>query len=170
MQQKVSNPKLSWWQGILLIVGIVAILMAFQFVAAALSLTFRTAYSFTVASLAFWVFGGAIALALLRRFVMAYQYTVEGVTLRIDRLYSGIRPRNAATIITRNIVAIGTPEEIEGKFPGTHPAVYTRSKAGLPVTALAYEADGRIKAIHFQPNEEMIARLQSSLDEKKKKK
>ena len=34
MRQKVSNPKLKSWQGMLLIVGIVVLLMVFQFVAA----------------------------------------------------------------------------------------------------------------------------------------
>ena len=34
MQQKVSNPKVKSWQGMLLIVGIVVLLMVFQFVAA----------------------------------------------------------------------------------------------------------------------------------------
>lgn len=163
MQQKVSNPKLNWWQGILLIVGIVALLMVFQFAAAAVSLMIGGVNSYTVASFAFWIFGGIIALAILRRFIMAYQYTLEGINLRIDRIYSGLRPRNALTVITRSIAAIGTPEEIEGKYPGSHPSVYTRKGAGLDVTALAYQADGKIKVIHFQPDAAMLEKLRASV-------
>ena len=70
MQQKVSNPKLKSWQGMLLIVGIVVLLMVFQFVAAFAALMIGGTISYTIASFAFWIFGGVVALQLLRAFIM----------------------------------------------------------------------------------------------------
>ena len=159
MQQRISNPKLKWWQGILLIVGIVLILMVFQFFASVVSYMTGDMNNLGLASIAFWIFGGVIALYLLRRFIMEYEYVIEGINFGIYRIYSGLRPREALTIITRSIEAVGTPEEIEGKFPGSHPSVFTRRECALPVYAVAYRTDGRLKVIHIQPDEAMLEKL-----------
>lgn len=164
MRQRISNPRLKWWQGILLIVGIVAILTVFQLLAAVVSLMIGGDNAFAVASLAFWIFGGVIALYLLRAFIMEYEYTLEGISFRISRIYSGLRPREALTIVTRSIEAVGTPEEIEGKYPGAHPMVYTRSRSGLEVVAVAYCADDKLKVIHIQPDDELREKLISCVE------
>lgn len=164
MRQRVSNPRLKWWQGILLIVGIVAILMIFQFLASVVSYMTGDMNNLGVASIAFWIFGGVIALYLLRRFIMEYEYSIEGINFKIYRIYSGLRPREGLTVITRHIVAVGTPEEIEGKFPGSHPSVYTRKQADIPVTAVAYREEGRLRVIHIQPEEPMLEKLKSGIE------
>ncbi len=169
MQQRISNPKLKWWQGILLIVGIVVMLLVFQFIAAVVSFMITgDIYDNSIASLAFWAFGGFIALQLVRRFIMDYVYVIEGITFRICRIYANGRPREALTVVTRSILAVGTPEEIEGKYPGSHPSVYTRSKADIEVCALAYGDEGRVKVIHIQPDEQMKQKLIDSIETKKK--
>lgn len=165
MRQRISNPKLKWWQGILLIVGIVVILTVFQFFAAVVSFMTGNPNSYAIASLAFWIFGGVIALYLLRRFIMAYEYSLEGISFRISRIYAGLKPREALTIVTRSIEAVGTPEEIEGKYPGSHPGVFTRKKTDIEVTALAYRTDGRLKVIHIQPEPDMRERLAACAEE-----
>ncbi len=165
MRQRVSNPELKWWQGILLIVGIVAILAVFQFFAAVFSLMSGKPNSYTIASVAFWIFGGIIALSLLRAFIMSYEYSLEGINFRISRVYGAGRPREAITIVTRSIEAVGTPEEIEGKFPGSHPDVYIRKKTGLAVTAVAYRTDGRLKVIHIQPEDALREKLAALAEE-----
>lgn len=159
MRQRVSNPRLKWWQGILLIAGIVVILMAFQFLASVVSYMTGDMNNYGIASLAFWVFGGVIALYLVRTFIMEYEYSVEGVNFRISRIYSGLRPREAVTIIIRNIEAVGTPEEIQGKYPGSHHSAFTRKKCDIPVVALAYRDDGRLRVIHFQPEAQLMEKL-----------
>ena len=170
MRQKVSNPKLKSWQGMLLIVGIVALLMVFQFVAAFSALMIGGANSYTIASFALWIFGGVVALQLLRAFIMEYLYTVESLQFQIFRVYGRFKPRLAVTVITRSILAFGTPEEIQGKFPETHPHVYTRSRCRLPVKALAYESDGKICVAHIQPDEAFSAKLEACALENRKKK
>lgn len=159
MRQRLSNPGLKWWQGLLLIAGIVAMLTVFQFFAAVASLMIGGDNAFAVASIAFWIFGGVIALQLLRAFIMEYEYLLEGISFSISRIYSGLRPREALSIVTRSIRAVGTPEEIEGKYPGSHPMVYTRSRSGLEVMAVAYMADDKIKVIHIQPDDMLRERL-----------
>ena len=164
MRQRISNQKLNWWQGMLLIVGIVVILMAFQFFASVFTYMSGDPRMYTVASIAFWIFGGVIALHLLRAFIMEYEYAIEGINFRIARIYSGLRPREALTVITRSIEMIGTPEEIQGKYPESHPSVFTRKKCALPVMALAYRVDGRLKVIHIQPDEAMLEKLRGSIE------
>lgn len=169
MQQRVSNPKLKWWQGIMLIVGIVVMLMAFQFIAAVVSYMITgNMYNNAVASLAFWLFGGFIALQLVRRFIMDYIYSVEGITFKIYRVYAGGKPREALSIVTRSVLAVGTPEEIEGKFPGSHPHVYTRSKAAIDVCAVAYGDEGRVRVLHIQADENIRQKLADSIQTRKK--
>ncbi len=159
MRQRVSNPKLKWWQGMLLIVSIVAILMIFQFFASVVSYMTGDMNNMGIASIAFWIFGGVIALYLLRRFIMEYEYTIEGINFKVYRIYSGLRPREGLNVITRNIEAVGTPEQIEGKFPGSHPSVFTRKHADIPVTAVAYRDDGRLRVIHIQADPAMKEKL-----------
>lgn len=164
MRQRVSNPTLKWWQGLLLIMGIVVILMVFQFFATVVSYMTGDMNNYGIASIAFWIFGGVIALYLLRRFIMGYEYVVEGINFRIYRVYSGIKPREAVNVITRSIEAVGTPEEIEGRFPGSHPMVYTRKQSELAVYAVAYKVDGRLKVLHIQPDEKMLEKLRSCIE------
>lgn len=159
MRQRVSNPELRWWEGILLILVIVAILILFQFFAAAAALSIGGSESFAVASVAFWIFGGVIALGLIRLCVMKYDYVLEGLNLRVDRIYGRLKPRNAVTVITRSIVRVGDPEEIQAQYPGSHPRVYTRSRCPLSVTAVAYTEDGHVKVIHLQADDAMKERL-----------
>lgn len=169
MQQRVSNPKLKWWQGAILIVGIVAMLVVFQFIAAVVSYMLTgDMYDNGIASLAFWAFGGFIALQLVRRFIMDYVYSVEGITFKICRVYANGKPREAVNIVTRSILAVGTPEEIEGKYPGSHPSVYTRSKAEIEVCAVAYGDEGRVRVIHIQPDEKLKQKLVDSIQTRKK--
>ena len=164
MRQRISNQKLNWWQGILLIVSIVFILMAFQFLASVFTYMSGNPNMYAVASIAFWIFGGVIALYLLRAFIMEYEYVVEGINFGIYRIYSGLRPREALTVITRSIEMIGTPEEVQGKYPESHPSVFTRKKCALPVVALAYRTDGRLRVIHIQPDEAMLEKLRASIE------
>ena len=101
---------------------------------------------------------------------MEYLYTIESLQFQIFRVYGRFKPRLAVMVITRGILAFGTPEEIQGKFPETHPRVYTRSRCQLPVKALAYESDGKICVVHIQPDEAFSAKLEACALENRKKK
>jgi hypothetical protein len=159
MRQRLANPKLKWWKGILLILGIVAILFAMQFAAAAYTYFSGFENAPVQASVAFLIFGIALAFLVLRNFIMEYEYTLEGLSFQIDRIYGGMRPRMAIQIVTRKITFVGTPEEAQAKYPGAHPSSFTRSKAGIEVLVVAYEDKNGVRLINVQPDKKMRARL-----------
>ena len=159
MRQRLSNPKLKWWQGILLIAGIVLALLAGQLVAAVYSSLSESANAYAHASIGFWIFGGAVAFFIMSAFVMEYEYTLDGLTLRIERIYGKTRPRLALQIITRNITFLGTPEEAQQKYPNAHTANFTRARAGIKITTVAYEDKNGVRLANLRLNDELRARL-----------
>lgn len=159
MRQRLSNPKLKWWQGILLILGIVLALLIIQFAAAAYALYMGGANARLYASAGFWVFGILLALLILRHFIMEYEYSLEGLILRVDRIYGRMRPRMAVQIVTRKIAFVGTPEDAQAKYPGAHPTNYTRGRTGIALLAIAHETARGVRLIHIQPDDALRARL-----------
>lgn len=159
MRQRLANPKLKWWQGILLILGIVLFLFAVQFAAAAYTFYSGFENAPIQASVAFLIVGIVLAFLVIRNFIMEYEYTLEGLTFRIDRIYGGMRPRMAIQIITRKITFVGTPEDAQTKYPGAHPSGYTRSKSGIEVLAVAYADKNGVRLLNLQPDEPLRARL-----------
>ena len=159
MRQRLANPKLKWWQGILLILGIVAILFAAQFAAAAYTLYSGFENAPIEASVAFLIVGIVLAFLVIRSFIMEYEYTIEGLALRIDRIYGGMRPRMATQIITRKITFVGTPEHAQTKYPGAHPSSYVRARTGIDGLVVAYEDKNGVRLLNLQPDEALRARL-----------
>ncbi len=159
MRQRLANPKLKWWQGILVILVIVAILFAVQFAAAAYTYYSVSKNAQLQSSVVFLILGIVLAFLVLRSFIMEYEYTLEGLTLRIDRIYGGMRPRMALQVVTRKITFVGTPEEAQTKYPGAHPSGFTRARAGIELLVVAYEEKNGVRLINLQPDEPMRARL-----------
>lgn len=155
MQQRLSNPKLKWWQGILLILALVAFFVAANLVGTVIAYMSGDDTVYTVASVAYWVVGGLAAFGVVRSFIMEYSYTVDGLNFRIDRIYGNMKPRAAETIITRNIVAFGSADEVGEKYPDAHPHVFTRARNPLPVRAVAYRSGDAVKITHIQPDEKL---------------
>lgn len=93
MEQRLTGQKLKFWQGCLLVVLVALFLFAAQFVLTFLQYTltyFRildatTAY--TIASIAYWLFGGLLGLKFLRDYVLNYLYTANTKQLRVERVY-----------------------------------------------------------------------------------
>lgn len=155
MQQRLSNPKLKWWQGILLILALVAFFVAANLVGTVIAYMSGDDTVYTAASVAYWVVGGLAAFGVVRTFIMEYSYTVDGLNFRIDRIYGNMKPRAAETIITRNIVAFGSVDEVGEKYPDAHPHVFTRARNPLPVRAVAYRTGDAVKIAHIQPDEKL---------------
>ena len=99
MEQRLAGKKLKVWQGCLLVVLVAVFLFAAQFVLTfvqyALSyfriLPAQTAY--TIASVAYWLFGGFLGLRFLRDYVLNYLYTTNTKQLQVCRVYGPGRPR-----------------------------------------------------------------------------
>lgn len=163
MQQRLSNPKLKWWQGILLIIGIMLFFMLTNLVGSVVAYMVGDQTAYTVASVAYWIVGGMAAFGIVRAFIMEYSYSIEGLNFRIDRIYGNMKPRNAETIITRNIVAYGEKDEIGDRYPNAHPQVFTRSRNPMAVKAVAYQSGDVVKIAHIQPDEKIEAAIVACL-------
>ena len=160
MKQIVSNPPLKWWQGLLAIIALVLLLSGAQFFAALISYMAGGGTAYTVASVSYWLFGGVVAFLFIRAFIMKYQYSVEGLSFNIERLYGRMKPRLAVSVITRKIVDIDTPDAIAEKYPNLqHYTSYTKKRCGIEVKCLVYDAGGGYKMIRLQPGEELEAEL-----------
>lgn len=169
MQQKISNPKLKWWQGVLLILGLMAFFVVMNIVGSAAAYVLGGDTAYTVASVAYWVIGGLVAFGVVRSVIMAYVYTIEGLNFRIDRVYGNMKPRLAETIITRNILAFGDVDEVGEKYPNAHPQVFTRARNPMPVRAVAYDAGETVKIAHIQPDEKLAKAIAAAIADNTRK-
>lgn len=165
MRQRVSNPRLKWWQGVLLIAGLVVILSLAHLVGSVVAYMANDPNAYTAASILYWIFGGAVALVVVRAFIMDYEYSLEGLNFQVSRVYGKGKPRMAVSVITRNIVALGTPDEVGEKYPNAHPQVFTRKRSGMTVWALAYESDGKARILYIQPNDALLEKLKRCVEE-----
>ena len=150
MQQRIQNKQPSALQGLLLVIGIVALFAALSFVCSVVQAYLNQ----TLGSVLFWAAGAAVAYAVLREIVMGYQYTYNGMVLRIERIY-GSRARFVEDIAVRRLRGMGTLEELKAKFPGAKVVRATRRQCSLPEVAVAYEDGGNVRIALIQPNDEM---------------
>ena len=80
MEQRLAGPKLKVWQGCLLVVLVAVFLFAAQFVLTFLqyALTYfrilDAQVAYTIASVAYWLFGGFLGLRFLRDYVLNFLY------------------------------------------------------------------------------------------------
>lgn len=138
----------------LAIIALVLLLSGAQFFAALISYMAGGGTAYTVASVSYWLFGGVVAFLFIRAFIMKYQYSVEGLSLNIERLYGRMKPRLAISIITRKIIDIDTVDAIQKKYPNLqHYTSYTKKRCPTEVKCLVYDAGGGYKMIRFQPDE-----------------
>lgn len=173
MEQRLAGPKLKIWQGCLLVVLVAAFLFAAQFVFTFLQYVltyFRilgAQAAYTVASVAYWLFGGFLALRFLRDYVLNYLYTANTKQLQVERVYGPGRPRLMENVYFSRLKAIGDLEAMKKRFPNAKVLRATLRRATPPVKAVAYDTTEGMKILLLQPNEELWAHLQAVLKEKK---
>ena len=173
MEQRLAGKKLKVWQGCLLVVLVAVFLFAAQFVLTFVqyALTYfrilpaQTAY--TVASVAYWLLGGLLALRFLRDYVLNYLYTTNTKQLQVCRVYGPGRPRVMEDVYFSRLKAIGEVEAMKKRFPGAKVQRATLRRATLPVKAVAYDSTEGMKLLLLQPNDELWALLQAVLKDKK---
>ena len=103
---------------------------------------------------------------LLNQLVMAYQYTWNGMVLRVERMY-GKRARFAGDIALRHLRGLGTLEEMRGKFPGAKVTRAVRRQCPLARLAVAFTDSEGMHIFEIQPNDELRDRLYAALREGK---
>lgn len=163
MTQDVKANSLNWWQGILLILGIMAAIFAVGQLAGVL----QRLITYSAASIGTWVAGGVIALAVVRRFVLGYRYTLEGGTLQVDYVY-GKRARFMTQALLRQAVMFDTAANVKEKYPGVKVLKAVKEAPAEKQMALCLkEADGP-KILVFEPNEEMTAKIREEIAAERK--
>ena len=123
--------------------------------------------AYTIASVAYWLFGGFLGLRFLRDYVLNFLYTANTKQLQVSRVYGPGRPRFMEDVYFSRLKAIGEVEEMKKRFPGAKVLRATLRRATLPVKAVVYDSTEGVKILLLQPNEELWARLHAVLKERK---
>ncbi len=147
-RQQLKNPPLSTLAGI----GAVAMLIAALILDSMLANLLAKHIGGTAAKILFWIIGGLVAFAALRRYVLQYEYELVNGMVNLNSRY-GRYIRSIDSFALRTLVAVGTPEEIQKRYKGApvHRAVLKR--VNTEQTAIAYKFENKIEICIFQPDE-----------------
>lgn len=115
-----------------------------------------------VASIAYWVTGGLVALQFLRNYVLNFLYTANTKQLRIERVYGSGRPRFLADVYFSRAKAFGEVDALKARFAQAKIVHAVHRRERLPIQALAYEDTDGLKILLFQPNEALCAHVRQA--------
>lgn len=149
-QHTVRNRKLSPLQGI----GVVALLLAAVFADSLLTKLIAPLTGDGAAALVFWALGILLALWTMRRFVLAYSYSLNSNMLRITYAY-GRYQRAMAEIYLNNILSAGALEDVRRRYPDARVSRATRPTCPLEPLAVACRNNGRAEIFVLQPDEKI---------------
>lgn len=159
MKQVVAHKKLGALQGALLILGLLVVLIALNFLSNALLAQWIGA---NPATLVFWLLGALLAWLVLRVYIVRYCYTLDGDLLRLSRAY-GKRERHIEDIYLTQLLFVGDPAEAKKKFPGAKRLRALHAGTQEPVTAVVYKNPSGLHVALVQLNAELKARLRDRL-------
>ena len=147
-QQQLKNPPLSTLAGL----GAVVMLVAALFLDSMLANLLVKYIGGTASKILFWILGGVVAFAALRRYVLQYEYELVNGMVNLNFRY-GRYIRAVDSFALRTLIAVGTPEEIVPRYKGArvHRAVLKRNDT--PQVAIAYKYEGKIEICIFQPDD-----------------
>lgn len=163
-EQQVKNKPLSNLAGIIFIVALLVFLYCLGVIMHACQLRFGLSYDNAVVLI--WVIGGALALLVMNDRVLSYRYTLEGSTLKLDRLYSRYT-RHARDIMFRKIEDTGDPEAMKAKYPGSHIEKYVRRQCELPQLAIVHVYDRKRYISIIQPDDVIRTALENRANARK---
>ena len=161
MKQIVAHRKLTALEGVALIIALVAVLLALNYVFSMLAPYIGP----NAATLLFWLSGGLAAYFMMRRYVASFSYELGADVLRICRKY-GRRERVIEDIYLANLTFVGAPEDAEKRCPGAKKLRAVHAGEKLPVCAVAYNTSAGMRIAQLQLNEELRARLIQCMKEK----
>lgn len=155
VKQQIGKEGLSSVLGLAVIVVSLIILLAASFF-------FRYLSSLGVAPLitstGFWLVGGIVAAYVFHRYVISYVYTLDGVKLIVERVFSR-KPRFMQQILLREIVFIGPLETAKEKYRIEAKQKAVRKQEKIEENAIVYKRDGEMRALIIQPNAELLEAL-----------
>lgn len=155
--QEVKPKKLSALEGVLLIVGMVAILVAASLLAGIVK-NVNPVWG----QLAVFLLAGVCVFFLLRSVVVRYQYTVAQSSFYIERVY-GRRSSVMLNVPLTDVLFIGTEAQAAQQFEGARIMVNaTIAGYDAPMVFLAYRAGNKTHLAKLQLNEEMQVAMRAS--------
>ena len=162
MKQTVYNRKLSNIQGFFVVMALVVVLIALNYLVIDV---LAGLLGYTAASVGFWLVGIIVGLWVFHEFIEAYSYELGEDVLRLNRAY-GKRTRHIEDIYLSRLVFIGTPEEAAAKNPQARRLNAYHKKCKIPQTAVVYDSSAGRRMAILQLNGEMLAELKKRMKEK----
>ncbi|MBQ8087341.1 MAG: hypothetical protein IJ234_02845 [Clostridia bacterium] len=163
-QQKVEAPKLSALGGLLAVAGIVAALL----VDGLCSRLIGRFAGETIGLVLFWALGAAIALWVMRRFILSYSYVMGPNVLRVSFAYWRYE-RVMIDIYWNNVRYVGELNDARGRFPSARVNKATLKRCNLEELAVVCRDNGKDAIYVLQPDETIRAKLVEVGRSKRKK-
>ena len=169
MKQIVEHKKLGPVKGLLLILGLAAVLVLLNYVAINLIATGFSHISARAGSIAglvsFWGVGGLLAWQVLRVYVARVSYTLGEDVLRLCRMY-GKRERHIADVYLSQLLFVGSPEDARKRYGKLNCDKALHPSCKLPATALVYRNASGTRVALIQADEDMKAALTKRVKKK----
>lgn len=169
MKQSIGHKKLNPLQGLLLIVGLLAILFLVNYLAIDLFGVWFSRISQRAGSLAgliaFWGIGGFIALQVLRVYVARIDYTMTEDLLRMSRFY-GKRERHIEDVYLNQLLFVGTLEDAQKRYGKLRCTRATHPSCKLGRTALVYKNSVGTRMALIQADDALKAALTQRMKKK----
>ena len=162
MKQTVYNKKLSNTQGFFVVLALVVLLVAANYLVIDVLAKFL---GYTAASIGFWVMGIALGLWVFRTYIEAFEYELSDDVLRICRAY-GKRTRLVEDIYLSCLIFVGDAAEAEKRNPKLTRIHAFHKGCKLPLTAVVYENSSGKRMALVQLNDEMLAALKAKMKAK----
>lgn len=162
MKQIVAHKKLGALQGILIVLGLVALLLFINYVAIALLARFL---GYTAATLGFWILGGLVAWQVLRVYIVSFVYWLDEDVLRLSRKY-GRRERFIEDIYLNNLLYIGSFEDAKKRYPQAKKISAVHAGTKDPITAVVFSTSSDTRIARIQASDELKAKLVARMKRK----
>lgn len=159
MKQTVYNRKLSDFQGFLVVMGLVIVLIALNYLVIDV---LANILGYTAASIGFWVVGIIVGLWVFHEFIEAYQYEMDEDILRLNRAY-GKRTRHIEDIYLSRLIYIGNPAEAAAKNPQARRVKAFHKKCKIAQTAVVYDSSAGRRMAILNLNDELLAELKKKM-------
>ena len=159
MKQTVYNKKLGNVQGFFVVLALVLVLVALNYVVIGALVRFL---GYGAANIAFWAAGIGLGLWVFRTFIEAYQYELDENVLRLSRAY-GKRTRHMEDIYLSRLVYVGNPAEASARNPQAKLLKAFRKGCAIPVTAVVYDSSAGRRMALLQLNDELLGELKKKM-------
>ena len=161
MKQIVAHKKLGNLQGILLVLGLLVLLIALNYV---FSVYVAKVVSYNIANVLFWLVGALIAWQVLRVYIATTIYEMDEDVLRLSRKY-GRKERVIEDIYLSRLLYVGTDEEAKKRYPQAVRVKALHAGTKAPIIAVAYQNSQGTRIALMQANDEirnaLVARVKA---------